>query len=827
MTAPRNFVRAVALAAGAAVAWPSDGALAQQAAQPASAQAAAPSAQEGGLEEIIITARKREESLQDAPIQVDAISKERIEQLDATSLEKIASISPQLFVARTSNGSGAQITMRGIGSSSTSIGLEQSVAVVLDGVYFGQGRVLNEGLFDLQQVEILKGPQALFFGKNATAGVISLTTAKPTAELEAIGRTYYEFESQEVRLEGIVSGPLTDTLGGRLAFRWGQQYDGLFRNRSVPQDYTNIDVAGNPPLADTAPAGTSDTPGVQEILARGTLQFTPSDAFTASLTAAYTSNEAENSGANYVIYRCPGGFSQMNGTRCRDGFHISQNRFPQAARTLPFARSDGSLYNDYESYSITANVELKLGAFTLTSVSNWQHNDDSWACDCDFQSEPGFVGLAPSAVYATELSSWRAASEELRLLSDFDKLSLGGFDVGVNFMLGFLFQDTDRDFQQYFGLGGLVNSAAPRSDFYAAAVTKVGATKGQTYSPFAQLLVELPADIELAAGVRYTRETKDSSFVHPYLNPAFLGVWRQNQPLSANQKFHDWSPEATLTWHATPDLTVYAAYKTAYKSGGFSISGLYSAAGNIDDFLFAPETVKGGEIGVKSTLLDGQARLNATAYWYRFDDLQVDFFNAPVFAFTTLNAGKARTRGFEVEGELAPSFLAGLTLRSSAAFNDAKYLDFVAPCWGGQTPAQGCNLIVPGTVGTPGQDISGRPTTVAPKWSTSYGIAYEGELAALRWGAALDGVWSDDYLASTIASPHTHRSAYATLNLTAHLGTADGMWDLALLAKNLTNEVIVNGGGDAPNTPTTGAFADQIGLVSNPRTVALQLTFKY
>jgi outer membrane receptor protein involved in Fe transport len=787
-------------------------AFAQETAPPAAVPAGA---EDGGLEEIIITARKREESLQDAPIQASALSEARINQFDATSLEKIAGITPQLFVARTSNGSGAQITMRGIGSSSTSIGLEQSVAVVLDGVYFGQGRVLNEGMFDLAQVEILKGPQALFFGKNATAGVISLTTAKPGEEFEAIGRAYYEFEAQEVRTEAIVSGPLTEALGARLAFRWGKQYDGLFENTSVAQDWTNFDVATATLTPDTAPPGTDDTPGSEEFLVRGTLAFDPTESFSATFTGAYTSSEFENSSPNYVIYRCPGGVSQRNGTPCRERFRISQNRFPQAARTLPFARSDGGLYNDYESYSLTANVEWEIGSFTLTSVTNWQHNEDSWACDCDFQSDAALGG----AVYATELSEWRAVSEEIRVLSDFE----GRF----NLMLGFLFQDTDRDFDQWFGFLGLVNSAAPRPDYFAASVTKNGFTKGQTYSPFAQVMVDVMENVELAAGVRYTHETKDSFFVHPYLNPGVAALWREGQPLSADQEFDDWSPEATITWHATDDLTLYGAYKTAYKSGGFSISGLYSAAGNLDDFLFAPETVEGGEIGAKSTLLEGQLRLNATAYWYTFDDLQVDFFNAPIFAFTTLNAGKARTRGFEVESEYAADFLPGLTLRGSVAFNDAEYRDFIAPCWGGQTPAQGCSLIVPGTVATPGQDISGRPTTVAPEWSMSYGIAYEGEIASLRWGAALDGVYSDDYLASTIANPHTARDSYATLNLSAHVGTGDGRWDLALIAKNLTDEFIVSGGGDAPNTPTTGAFADQIGLTSNPRTVAMQITFTY
>ncbi len=783
---------------------------AQDAAPAASAPADADS---GGLEEIIITARKREESLQDAPIQVTALSKERIQQFDATSLEKIAGLSPQLFVARTSNGSGAQITMRGIGSSSTSIGLEQSVAVVLDGVYFGQGRVLNEGMFDLAQVEILKGPQALFFGKNATAGVISLTTAKPGDELEAIGRTYYEFEAQEVRAEAIVSGPITETLGGRVAVRWGRMYGGLFNNLSGPQNWTTFDVGTGTPGLDTAPAGTDDTPGSDEFLVRGTLAFDPTEAFSATFTAAYTSSKFENSGSNYVIYNCPGGVSLTTGIPCRDKFRISQNRFPQVTRSLPFARADGALYNDYESHSLTANLEYRFGDFTLASVTNWQKNENSWACHCDFQSQDG-------AVYATELSEWRSFSEELRLLSDFE----GRFNV----MLGFLFQDTDRDFGQWFGFLGLLNSNAPQPEFFAASVTKNGFTKGQTLSPFAQVLVDVTDDIEIAAGVRYTNEEKDSFFVHPYLNPGVAALWREGQPLTGNQDFSDWSPEATITWHATPDLTLYGAYKTAYKSGGFSISGLYSAAGNIDDFLFAPETVEGGEIGVKSTLLEGQMRLNATVYWYTFNDLQVDFFNAPVFAFTTLNAGKARTRGAELESEYAPDFLPGVTLRGSVAFNEAEYRDFIAPCWAGQTAGQGCSLIVPGTTATPGQDISGHPTTVAPEWSSSYGIAYEGEVASLKWGAALDGVFNGDYLASTIASPHTQRDSYTTLNLSAHVGSQSGRWDVAVIAKNLTNELIVSGGGDAPSTPIGGnPFADQIGLASNPRTVALQFTLTY
>jgi len=176
--------------------------------------ASVPSASEGGIEDIVVTARKRSESIQNIPVAVSAFSEKQIERNDMTSIEKIAAYTPQLTVGRASSGSGAQISMRGIGSNSTSLGIEQSVAVIVDGAYSGQGRVINEGFFDLARVEVMKGPQALFFGKNATAGVVSLATADPTDKLYVKMRGGYEFKAEQVVLEGVVSGPLSDTLGG-------------------------------------------------------------------------------------------------------------------------------------------------------------------------------------------------------------------------------------------------------------------------------------------------------------------------------------------------------------------------------------------------------------------------------------------------------------------------------------------------------------------------------------------------------------------------------------------------------------------------------------
>ena len=783
-------------------------------------QAADGTERAGGLEEVIVTARKREESLQDAPLTVTAMSQERIEKFDVTSLEKIAALSPQFFVGRSSNGSGAQMTLRGIGSSSTSIGIEQSVAVVLDGVYYGQGRVLNEGMFDLAQIELLKGPQSLFFGKNATAGVISITTAKPTDEFEATVKAGYEFEAEQSRIEGIVSGPITDTIGARLAVRYSDMSGGYFTNKSTEQPYNAFDVATSTVNPSIAPADNRDAPGEEETLARLTVAVNPSDDLSMTFTAGITDVEVSNSSWNYTHFNCPGGVGGLNPSlSCGENFVITQNRMPaELANSLPYARSNGDLYNAYESYSLTANVDYQISdTLTLTSITNYQDNENKFGLSGDFQS-------FPTATFATEINTWNAFSEEIRLTSDYD----GAF----NFMVGILYQETERTFDQWVATAGLMNSAAPDPSLVYVASVKSSTTDGKTISPFFQLNYHLSDTVEVSAGARYTDETKDSRFVHPYNNPGLGGIWRENEVARGDQSFEEFSPEATISWQINDEMLGYLAYKTAYKSGGFSNSGIYSAdfmGGSESDFLFEPETAQGFEAGIKSTLLDNQLRLNFTVYSYEYEDLQVDFFNSPTFAFITLNAGKATTKGFELDLEYAPYSISGLTLRGSLSNNIAEYDNFIAPCWGGQTTGQGCNTTVPGTNGTPGQDISGQSTAMAPEWAASFGVSYDGIMDnGLNYGIGLDGIYSDDYNASGFANPNAQRSAYTTWDASIYLSGSDDRWEVKLLGKNLTDEHIISGVVDGPSTPVPGgAYADQIGFTSLPRTLALQFTARF
>jgi len=778
---------------------------------------------EGGLGDIVVTARRRAESLQDVPVAVTAITAEQLQKYDMTSLEKISTQTPQFTIGRSSNGSGAQLTLRGIGSSSTSIGIEQSVAVVVDGVYYGQGRVINEGFLDLDGVEVLKGPQSLFFGKNATAGVISLRTANPTSTPEFKAKMGYEFRAKELVGEFVGSGPITDTLGVRVALRASNMFGGYFKNGGIDKTYNTFDVATGVTTPHFAPAYDGDNPGSQELLGRITLVYDPGNDFKFTVKANGSRSKVNNNSWNYVPYGCATGtYSTNPAIACKKDFTVYQNYFPEdLAGANPWSRDDGALYNKYSSWAVTGTAEYAFKDVDVTWVNNYNRNVNQWACDCTFVSSD--TAAAPS----TERSIYHAFSSELRAQTK--------LDGPVNLLAGAYYQKTRRFHQQTGSFGNIEDSTAPEQYRYLG-YYKRSATNGETLSAYGQATWKILPMLEATAGVRYIHETKDSYLTQPYVNAALQGLFLENTPIPGNQTFNNWSPEATLSWKPTDDVTVYGAYKTAYKSGGFSNSGFVSATTVPSDVAFRPEKARGFEVGIKSKVLDNQLRLNFDVYSYKYVDLQVDFFNAQTFAFVTTNAGSARTKGAELEFEFAPYAVPGLNLHGSINYNKARYGAYIAPCYGGQSIEQGCNTTFQGA---PGQDLSGAPTAVAPKWTGSLGVGYETEVGqGTVFGATLDSRYSSSYLASSFAHPLSGQAKYLTLDGTLRLKFNDERFEIALIGKNLTNQFIVGGSVDGPNTgantgasqnAATGAavISDEIGFVNLPRTVQIQASVKF
>jgi outer membrane receptor protein involved in Fe transport len=461
---------AVAFAAAAIAGNP---AVAQDAAQPAASTgpAAAPAeAAEatGGLEDIVVTARRRTETAQNVPIAITALTGEQMARYDLTNIDKIASLTPQFQVGRSAVGSGAQLTLRGIGSNSSSIGIEQSVAVIVDGVYYGNGRVISEGFFDLSRFELLKGPQALFFGKNATAGVISLTTASPTDTWQNSSRIGYEFKAQQLYGEQVFSGPLTDTLGIRAAVRVSKMFGGYTDGLSTAQPFTTTDLAGGT-RSYVAPASARDLPQEREYVGRLTLAWDPTDRFSANLKLSGTINRNNDPAWNNIIFSCPGGTSQVQPTvRCRRDWFAYHNAIPaDIAGPFPLTK-DGKLETDYKSWGATGTFNYNLDALALTAVLNYHRQDNRFVGDSDYQQRVG-------QIWVTDRSIFRNVSGEFRAVSSFD----GPF----NFLAGLYLQDTRRTVDQNVFNANLEDSRKAPEDRYVA-FGKESYTDGRTASPY-------------------------------------------------------------------------------------------------------------------------------------------------------------------------------------------------------------------------------------------------------------------------------------------------------------------------------------------------------
>lgn len=784
----------------------------------------------GGLEQIVVTARKKVENLQNIPVAESVISSSTIQNMGITSIEKVSNVAPQLIIGRSGPGNGAAIGLRGISVNTTSISLEQSVATVIDGVYYSGGRALNEGLFDVARVEVLKGPQSLFYGKNTTAGAISVTTAEPTSSFEAMVRAGYEFKAHEPTLEGVVSGPLSDSLSVRLAGRWSHQYGSLFTNATHPQSIVVTDVATGATATQTIPAATRDQPGTAAGIMRGSLRFEPSSSFKAVVRASYNRSDIDAINASQVRIVCPTGVAQSDpGAPCGRRRVISeQGVSPEyAASNKLLGLRGGQPYGQYRSFALNGNFEFNADKFSVSFVPGyiWWRNRFLG----DFDHSVDFPSPSTDGNHGSEQSSTKAFSSELRV-----QTKLGG---PLNFMFGGYYQDSRLNFlQDIIFPGGLANSAVTDPALKYLTIRKVSHTYGKTYAGFGQVMFDITPTLNLTGGARYTHEKKNSLFSQPYVVPGYDAIFPEGA-IGDDQTFNNFSPEVTLTWKPAPNVTTYASYKTGYKSGGFSISGLLVVGQDPKEPAFAPEKVKGFEAGVKSTLLDNQLRLNLDLFNYTYSDLQVDFFNSATISYLTLNAGKARTRGGELQFEFAPRSLAGLSINGAVGYTDARYRSFpFAPCLAGQTIDEGCL-----TGATPEgvrvyQNLTGAHTQQAPEWTGALGVNYDTPVSeGLKLGISTNMRYSSSYALNPFVYDGAARfiqGDYVTLDASVRLGAADGGWELALIGKNLTNAFVASSADDSPYSGSgtgtkAGIAGDTLASINDPRTVAVQATVRF
>jgi outer membrane receptor protein involved in Fe transport len=324
--------------------------------------------------------------------------------------------------------------------------------------------------------------------------------------------------------------------------------------------------------------------------------------------------------------------------------------------------------------------------------------------------------------------------------------------------------------------------------------------------------------------------------VNPFVTSLFIPFVPGDPSTRAafDQTFENWIPEATLRWMPTDELTLYAAYKEGFKSGGFSNSAILSnlSPPGFFDFVFDPEHNRGGEIGAKAAIFENSMLASFELFYYKFRDLQVDFFNSQQFAYVTENAGGSETYGAELQIDWATPF-EGLMLSGALGYLESKFTSFENFCYVGQTPAQGCGPLLPGqNEAELRQDLKGNTRPGAPEWSGFVAVNYERPISgSLFFGITANAQYRSETVLSS-SDPNATYDSYMTYDANVRIGTQDGKWQLGFIGKNLSDKLAIRSAGNVPgtggNTGTPEGFrGDLSGGAIRGRQLELELTWNY
>ncbi|MES2264552.1 MAG: TonB-dependent receptor [Pseudomonadota bacterium] len=787
------------------------GAAEQAAAAPAAPVAATSANGEQDAQKIVISARRRSERMIDVPVAAIAVGAHEIRQLALTSIANIKMVAPQVSFDRGFTGGGASISMRGVSSSSLDAGLEQSVLLDFDGMAISRGRVLNDAMFDIEEIDVLKGPQTVFFGKNSPGGVVSIKSAGPTSTLSGYARLGYEKTGRTPSLEAAIAGPLTDNLGFRFALL-DSSSKGYIENQNPGVADAVRSAASGSIFVPAAPSrlGAEDKKAV-----RATLAYDNHDDFDASFKLLLSKYRGQGLQSFSEVMGCPAGVSKpttVGGIADPTGDCRLDNKSSQGwlSRTIVDAwpqvkaNGDGRPYSKNDTVMPSLTLNYNAGAIKFTSVTGYY--------DYDYVSQGNADATAYSYYWTYSNEKNKSLYQELRAVSSFNSM--------LNFAMGGHYENNKRTLYVGGANGPLPQDPATgRYNLY----DNEQDNKSHAYSVFGQVTARFNSAWELAAGGRYTKESKELNSFNYFVHPKAAGLLAQGQVVAGKKSESNFSPEATLSWHPSKDSMVYAAYKTGFLSGGYSNPGTLSSVTTPATLSFSAEKVTGYELGGKMTALNHRLTGSITAYRYNYEGLPLTSLialDATHMTFVTQNAATTIAQGVELEVSYRP--VRALTLRGSASYNDAYFVDFAkAQCYTGQTAATGCTTD-PVTKAS-SQDMSGMKVYRSPDWLLTAGAAYETRLeSGWKLNANADLRYSAAYYAGLNLNPASYQPAYTTLGAGLRFTSADDKWSVALIGRNLSNRIYATLGVDKP-----GGKGEVFAVAGEPRTVLLQLEAKF
>ncbi|MFE9084241.1 TonB-dependent receptor [Brevundimonas sp. NPDC003935] len=799
--------------------------------------AGAASAQEGPttIDDIIVTAQKREQNLQDVPIVVTTLSQEALDGAGVRDIKDLQILTPGMTVTSTQSEASTTARIRGVGTVGDNPGLESSVGVVIDGVYRSRNGVGFGDLGELSRIEVLKGPQGTLFGKNTSAGVINIITEAPsfTPGFNAEA-TYGNFNAWGVA--GSVTGPITDQIAGRL-YVAKRERDGF---------YDVVTGAG--------PRTEKDDQNQNFWTARGQLLILPSDEVSIRLIADYSKRDEYccvstqvRTGQTYGAVTAVGGQQQPPAP----GF----GALP-FSRTAYANRSTAQTMEDM-GFSAEANIDIPSWDATLTSVTSWRNWEGINAMDLDYTTAD-LLYRVDDGGYGFELDN---LTQEFRLAGSTDKLDwlVGVFATRENI---------SRNDSYWYGAGYtpflslLISSqlnagtggAIPQSGNIIGCLTRAGTTptflagcllnggtstsgplaptgpgfgvghgvqdhysqRSDSLALFTNNTWHVTDQFDVTLGLRYTQDKKrllgvqdnlgangaacggalgnvtnlTNAFIGAGLTPAAAAASAQRvagnvclpwaNPLFDNRRISEETDDGELSgtikaaYRFNDSVMAYGSYARGYKSFGYNLDRVQTGITPTASLLFPSETVDSFELGLKNTLFNRTVLLNLTYFNQKFEDFQLNTFLGTAFVVESIP--ELKSQGFDADFVWFTP-IEGLSLSSGLTYTDTKYGDFVA-----------ADLTNPGNFPQLSL-LPGARASFAPEWSATGSVAFDRSIGSgLKVGFNLSAKYSTEYNTGSDLLPYKMQDAFTLVNGRVTLGSEDERWALDIWAQNLTDE---------------------------------------
>ncbi len=720
------------------------------------------------LEEVIVTAQKREQNLQDVPMAITALGRELLDQHEIDDLSTMTELVPSLHINEVDGPQNTSIKIRGVGSFSASPSVEPGVSVVVDGVPLARTEVASLEFADIERVEVLRGPQGTLFGKNSTAGVVHIITRDPAPEFEAFVRYTYE-EAQD--LPGFLqkgqfgfSGPVTSSLGVR--------FSGFYKEEEGPYE----DVLQNETAPDKRSYG-----------ARMKWRWEPLDALSAKLILEH---QEQDGTANPVTFRSANP-------------NVRENRDFEIDKENNKTRTFGTNLSDLENTGVSLSVDWDLGAVILSSITGWR----------DFETRfnlgiPDLTGDRLDVERSGGIRKFETFTQELQLTSDTGgnfEYTVGAlwFDNRLNDLQDALVSDIPSELI----VGAVTPPGSPFPDIegidtvpgesFAISIRQPSRVDIENLGIYGQATWHFFDRWHLTGGARYIDEkvtASTRSFERTIQEGTEVTIEAQEVVPATSIEDEKVIGTLSLQYDWSEAVRVYSTVSTGYRGGTFDLraNDLQKAFDNPVE----AETAFNTEAGVKSRLFDDRLELNIAVYRTVFEDFQVQVLKpgegdevVPQTQQQLNNAGELETRGVEVDFKAQ---LGSLSLFGALLYNKAEFNEYVGSCFAGQQPGESGGRDVNGDGTCDEQDLAGKSLANAPELSGNISARYERPVIGGQGYVQLGARYKDEAQADNLQNPFAIVEAYSVWDLRIGWYGLDQRLEVAGFVKNLFDEFWIN-----------------------------------